>query len=84
MQAETRLKLFLDVCHAIQHAHHKGVIHRDLKPSNVMSASRPKLLADDLACDVRDSTELRRRQPYKDNQLPAGLEQLIHAKVQSN
>jgi serine/threonine protein kinase/tetratricopeptide (TPR) repeat protein len=33
---EARLKLFLDVCHAIQHAHHKGVIHRDIKPSNVL------------------------------------------------
>jgi serine/threonine protein kinase/Flp pilus assembly protein TadD len=31
-----RLKLFLDVCHAIQHAHQKGIIHRDLKPSNVL------------------------------------------------
>jgi serine/threonine protein kinase/tetratricopeptide (TPR) repeat protein len=33
---EARLRLFLDVCHAIQHAHHKGVIHRDIKPSNVL------------------------------------------------
>ena len=33
---EARLKLFIDVCHAIQHAHHKGIIHRDIKPSNVM------------------------------------------------
>ncbi len=33
---EERLKLFVSVCHAIQHAHHKGVIHRDIKPSNVM------------------------------------------------
>jgi serine/threonine protein kinase/tetratricopeptide (TPR) repeat protein len=33
---EERLKLFRDVCHAIQHAHQKGVIHRDIKPSNVM------------------------------------------------
>jgi eukaryotic-like serine/threonine-protein kinase len=31
-----RLELFLDVCHAVQHAHLKGIIHRDLKPSNVL------------------------------------------------
>ena len=36
MPAEGRLKLFIDVCLAIQHAHHKGVIHRDIKPSNVL------------------------------------------------
>jgi serine/threonine protein kinase/lipoprotein NlpI len=31
-----RLQLFLDVCHAVQHAHQKGIIHRDLKPSNIL------------------------------------------------
>ncbi len=31
-----RLRLFLDVCHAVEHAHQKGIIHRDLKPSNVL------------------------------------------------
>jgi len=31
-----RLKLFIPVCMAIQHAHQKGIIHCDIKPSNVM------------------------------------------------
>ncbi len=33
-----RLELFVKVCHAIQHAHQKGVIHRDVKPSNILVA----------------------------------------------
>ena len=36
MSVESRLELFMRICDAVQHAHHKGIIHRDLKPSNVL------------------------------------------------
>jgi serine/threonine protein kinase len=35
-----RMELFKQVCHAVQHAHHKGIIHRDIKPSNVLTCSQ--------------------------------------------
>ncbi|MCC7374049.1 MAG: serine/threonine protein kinase, partial [Verrucomicrobiales bacterium] len=49
MSVPDRLRLFIQVCDGIQHAHHKGVIHRDIKPANILvtmrdSAAVPKVI----------------------------------------
>ena len=54
-----RIKLFIQVCHAVQHAHQKGIIHRDLKPSNVFVTSHdgvavPKVIDFGIAKAVND------------------------------
>ena len=46
LSIERRLRLFLDVCEAVQYAHRNLVVHRDLKPSNILvtGAGEVKLL----------------------------------------
>lgn len=36
LNVERTLKIFVQVCDALEHAHQKGVIHRDLKSSNII------------------------------------------------
>ena len=36
LSVHQRLRLFISVCRAVEHAHQKGLIHRDIKPGNVM------------------------------------------------
>ncbi len=39
LSVRERLKLFVQVTEAVQHAHMKGIIHRDLKPANLLVAT---------------------------------------------
>lgn len=43
---DARLRLFLEVCEAVQHAHSRLLIHRDIKPGNILVGAdgRPRLL----------------------------------------
>ncbi len=69
-----RLDLFLQVCHAVQHAHQKGIIHRDLKPSNILVAmhdTRPVVKVIDFGIAKALGQELT------DQTLFTGLAQMI-------
>ncbi len=46
LDVNERLRLFLDVCGAVQYAHQRLIIHRDLKPTNILVSEdgAPKLL----------------------------------------
>ncbi len=49
-----RLRLFVQLCRAIEFAHDRGVLHRDLKPANIMLGEHGELLVMDwgLACPL--------------------------------
>ncbi len=58
LTVQQRVKLAIEVCRALQHAHSKGVIHRDIKPSNVLVAEvdglpTPKMIDFGIAKAVR-------------------------------
>ena len=58
-----RLRLFLQICDGVRHAHQKGVIHRDIKPSNVLvtrsgDAIVPKIIDFGIAKAIGDSTAI--------------------------
>ncbi len=55
---EHRVRLFVEVCRAVQHAHQNLVVHRDLKPSNIFvdASGRVRLLDFGIARLLDDSS----------------------------
>ena len=61
LSIEERLRLFVDVCRGVEHAHRRGLLHRDLKPSNILVATvdgeaTPKVIDFGIARDL-DASE---------------------------
>ena len=40
---ERTIKIFNQICEALQYAHNKNIVHRDIKPSNIMIDSQDKV-----------------------------------------
>jgi predicted Ser/Thr protein kinase len=36
LPVDARVRLFLELCRGVEHAHRRGIVHRDLKPANVL------------------------------------------------
>jgi len=76
LSIEERLKLFIDVCIGVQHAHQKGIIHRDLKPSNILITQMdgiaiPKIIDFGLAKVLQDDP------PWLDPTLITAMGQIL-------
>jgi len=64
LDIRARLRLFIDICHGVSHAHQKGIVHRDLKPSNILvslvdGTPRPKII--DFGIAVAETSASERR-----------------------
>ena len=76
LSLEERLKLFIQVCNAIQHAHQKGIIHRDIKPSNILVTTTVEGMALPVVIDF-GIAKATVNQPLTDKTLFTAFEMLV-------
>src|ERR1700722_1122709 len=76
LSTKERLRLFIQVCHAIQHAHQKGIIHRDVKPSNILVTTTAEGVAVPVVIDFGIAKETTDQQ-LTDKTLHTAIEMLI-------
>src|SRR6185436_14953157 len=76
LTTEERLRLFVQVCQAIQHAHQKGVIHRDIKPSNILVTTTAEDMVLPMVIDF-GIAKATSNQRLTDNTLFTAFEMLI-------
>ncbi|MCX6953027.1 MAG: serine/threonine-protein kinase, partial [Verrucomicrobia bacterium] len=76
LPTEDRLKLFIQVCQAVQHAHQKGIIHRDLKPANILVTTAENCAPSPIVIDF-GIAKATTNQPLTDKTLFTAFEMLI-------
>lgn len=76
LSTKERLKLVIQVCQAIQHAHQKGIIHRDIKPSNILVTTTADGAALPVVIDF-GIAKATTNQPLTDKTLFTAFEMLI-------
>ncbi len=80
LSIDDRLRLFAQVCQAVQHAHGKGIIHRDLKPSNILVAhqdGRPMAKVIDFGIAKATSQKLTDKTLFTEHQQVIGTLQYM-------
>jgi len=62
LSIEERIKLFIQVCDAVNYGHQKGIVHRDLKPDNILVDSHNRVKVIDFGLAHATDSDLRNTQ----------------------